>query len=154
MNDLVKNSIDARKNAIFNAYEIKNQSILEKIENLFNRINELGENCIDTIDFETKFANSSLNQEYISLFTEIVNNCEQKIIESEENSNIKTDAEYILDDVVSELKYQADSATMPLRRKARQEAYDKVRDMPVVGEVLNVKQHIDFFSRFRKKKEK
>ena len=154
MNDLIKASIEARKIAIFNAYEIKEQTIIDKIDELFNKINEFGESCSDSSDFETKFTSSSLNQEYINIFTEIATNCKQKELTIEDDESIKTDGEYILEDVTSEIKYQAESATQPLRRKATQEVFDKARDIPVVGEVLNAKQHIDFFSRFRKKKDK
>ena len=36
----------------------------------------------------------------------------------------------------------------------RQEAYEKTRDMPIIGDIMTAKQHIDFFSRFKKKKDK
>ena len=154
MNDLVKSSIESRKNAIFNAYNITEQNIIEKIENLFKRINEFGENCTDNIDFESKFASSELNQEYIQLFTEIATSCSQIVRQSEENTNVKSDEEAILEDISSELKYQAKEAIQPIRSKIYQETYDEVRDIPIVGDILNVKQHVDFFSRFKKKKEK
>ena len=38
-----------------------------------------------------------------------------------------------------------------MRRRARQDIYNKARDIPVVGEALTAKQHFDFFSRFKKK---
>ena len=53
----------------------------------------------------------------------------------------------------SVLEEIGDDAARYVRRKARQEAYDKVRDVPVVGEVLTAKQHFDFINRFRKKDE-
>lgn len=154
MNDLVKNSIEARKTAIFNGYDIKDDTILDKINSLFSKINDFGENCVDSTDFETKFASSELNQEYINLFTEIATKCSPKTYETTQNSDINSDGQYVLEDITSEIKYQAESAIQPLRTQARQEVYDKVRDIPVVGDVLNVKQHIDFFSRFKKKKDK
>ena len=153
MNDLVKTSIEGRKNAIFNAYEIKEQSILEKIEDLFNRINEFGESCNDSTDFETKFASSSLNQEYINLFTQIATTCTAKNYTTTNNTNVKSDEQYAKEELESDLRYAVDEATMPIRRQVRQEVYDEVRDIPVVGDALNIKQHIDFFGRFRKKKE-
>ncbi len=58
-----------------------------------------------------------------------------------------------MDDIKSEVKYQADSLTQPIRHELYQETYDKARDILVVGDALNVKQHIDFFSRFKKKKD-
>lgn len=151
MNDLVRNSIESRKSALFNAYDIKEQSILEKIEDLFNRINEFGESCSDSTDFETKFASSNLNQEYISLFTQIATTCSAKNYNEPNNSNVKSDEQYVKEEVASELGYELDEATRPLRRELRQEVYDEIRDIPGVGDALNIKQHIDFFGRFKKK---
>lgn len=154
MNDLVKNSIESRKQAVLNRYKIEDKELLNKIDELFSKISQFGENCIDSMDFETKFASSTLNKEYIELFTQIATSCTPIIHEVEERDDIKSDKEYILEDVKGEVKYQIESATQPLRREAYQETYDKVRDIPIVGDVLNVKQHIDFFSKFKKKKDK
>lgn len=154
MNALVKTSIEGRKNAIFNSYNITEQSIIEKIEDLFTRINELGESCTDNMDFESKFASSSLNQEYIQLFTKIATSCTQIVRQPEENRHVKSDAEYIAEDVASEIRYQTRNATEPIRRIARQEAYETVRDMPVVGDIMQAKQTMDLFGRFKKKKKK
>ena len=153
MNDLVKSSIEGRKSAVYNSYNIEEQSIIDKIEDLFRRINEFGENCTDNMDFESKFAVSELNQEYIQLFTEIATTCTPIVREVEERQ-VKSDAEYARDELESELRYQAKEATLPMRRKMRQEAYDEARDTPIIGDVMNIKQHIDFFSRFGKLRKK
>ena len=151
MNDLVKSSIEGRKNAIFSAYNITEQSIVAKIEDLFKRISEFGENCSDNMDFESKFASSELNQEYIQLFTEIATSC-APIVRQTENRHVKSDAEYVLEDVTSEVRYQTRNITEPIRRQVRQKVYDEARNMPVIGDIMHVKQHVDFFSRFKKKK--
>ena len=156
MNDLVKTSIDGRKNAIFSAYDVTNQGLIEKIENLFKRINELGESCLDSTDFETKFATSPLNQEYIQLFTEIATSCPQKTIQTE-TRHVKSDAEYMAGEVASEIKYQAKNATEPARRLARQEAYNQAINTPILGDIIQAKQTADLFGGigrlFKKKKE-
>ena len=154
MNDLVKNSIESRKSAILNAYDITDQGIIEKLNDLFNRINEFGENCADTTEFESKFASSQLNQEYIQLFTEIATSCKQIIRESGENRHVKSDAEYVAEEVASEIRYQARNATEPIRRQARQEVYDKARNTPVIGDIMYAKQLTDLFGKFKKKKTK
>ena len=154
MDGLVKRCIDARKEAFFNAYEINDEDIKNKIDDLFNRINEFGEGCSDSADFETRFASSDLNQEYIKLFTEVATTCKPIVYENKADEIIKTDDERLNEEITSEIKYQLENATMPLRRKARQEVYDKVRDIPGIGDAMEVKQHIDFFSRFKKKKDK
>ena len=150
MNELVKNSIDSRKNAIYNGYNITEQRMIEKIEDLFKRINEFGESCIDSMDFESKFASSALNQEYIKLFTEIATNCQQIVRQSEENRHIRSDAEYAAEEIASEVRYQARNITEPIRRQARQEAYDTARDMPIVGDIMQAKQIADVFGGFKR----
>ena len=154
MNDLVKTSIESRRTAIFNAYEITDQNLINKIEDLFRRINEFGETCADNMDFETKFATSELNQEYIQIFTEIATSCPQKAQETVENRQVKSDAQYVLEDVESEIKYQVDSATMPMRRQMREEAERNARNAPVIGEIMEAKQYADLFGKFFKKKKK
>lgn len=152
MNDLVKNSIDSRKNGIYYSYNITDQKLIEKIDDLFRRIYEFGENCTDNMDFENKFASSNLNAEYIQLFTEIATTCSPIVRENVEPRPVKSDEEYILEDIESEIRYQTRNATEPIRRQMRQEAYETARDMPVIGDILNVKQHVDLFNKFKKKK--
>lgn len=148
MDNIIKQSINSRKEAFTNAYDIKDEKIINKIDDLFKRVEELGNECKDIMEFETKFASSPLNTEYTNLFTEIASSCSPIVYESEsipENSNT------VADEFKDDLKFAAREATQPLRRAAHQEAYDKVRDIPVVNEALGIKQHIDFFGRFRKK---
>lgn len=149
----VKSSIDARKNAILSAYNIEDSNIKQKIDELFGKINNLGEVCKDCSEFETKFASSPLNQEYIDLFTEVSTSCKPN------NSNIQeTDSSYSKGyykrQIANELEYQLDSATLEARSKIRQEAYDKARDIPVVDKILEAKQYIDFYGKFKKKDKK
>lgn len=152
MNEIVKNSIETRKQAFTCAYNITDQLLIKKIDDLFNRINELGEGCEDAAEFETKFASSQLNQEYINLFTEVASTS-MPISYQNESANTKSDEDYIKEEIDSELRYQTDSLTQPVRREINQKAYDAARDIPVVGNVLDVKQKIGFFSRFKKNKD-
>ena len=152
MDDLIRLSIDSRKQAIYNMYNVTDKELINKIDNLFDKIYEFGNSCTDNMDFETKFASNSLNQEYINLFTELSSKYSMKTIDTGDN-NVENDSENLNNNMVSDIKYQADELARPIRRKVKQEAYDKVRDVPVIGEALNVKQHVDFFSRFKKKKE-
>ena len=152
MEESVKASIKGRIDAIYSAYEINDEDIKKKIVDLSMKLEDLGYSCKDSMDFETKLAASPLNQEYIDLFTLIVTSCPAKTIEHAEN-HVMSDAEYIADSAAVEARCMVDDITMPARRKARQEAYDAARDVPVLGEVMTAKQHFDFFSRFKKKKE-
>ena len=96
------------------------------------------------MEFETAFASSPLCSEYSNLFVQIMNteSTTDGVAPVQEEST-----EYTIQD---ELK---DDMERAVRRRARQDAYDKVRDIPVVGQAMEVKQHFDFFNRFRKKDE-
>ena len=153
MDDIIKMSIDSRKQAIFNMYNVTDNNLINKIDDLFNRMYDLGNSCSDSMDFETKLAASPLNQEYINLFTELSTKCSMKTIDTGDTSDIKSEEEILKEDVTSDAKEAILDVTRPARRKVNQEVYDKARDIPGVGDVLSVKQHVDFFSRFKKKKE-
>ena len=79
MEQYVKQCIDARYNAFFNTYEIDDNN-KKRIDELFNKINEFGESCKDPGEFEGKFNTSTLNDEYLELFSNIATTCKQKDI--------------------------------------------------------------------------
>ncbi|MBO4245356.1 MAG: hypothetical protein J5892_01295 [Bacilli bacterium] len=141
MDENIKNSIKARKEAFTNAYIIEDQSLLKMIDDLFNKINEFGTTCRDVMDFETKFAISPLNQEYIDLFTKIATTSKPIIYES--NEDVKSDAEYLKDEIMDDLKYASKEITRPVRRNIKAKLYDKVRDIPGVSQVMLAKQYHD-----------
>ena len=138
MNDILESSVNSRKNALIQA--CTNPSLMDEINEYFERVEEFAKNCSDVADFESKFAISELSKEYTDLFTKVMTNPDDA--NKEKESLAKEVGNEIADDV-----YHG------VRRKAYQETYDKARDIPVVGDVLNVKQHFDFFSRFRRKKD-
>ena len=150
MDELVKACIKGRLDAIYMAYDINDEDIKKKITDFSMKMEDLGYSCKDNMEFETKFADT-LSQEYNELFALIVAKCPAKTIEHTEN-HVMSDAEYIADSAGVEARCMVDDLTMPARRKARQEAYDVARDVPVLGEVMTAKQHFDFFSRFKRKK--
>ncbi len=150
MDQNIVNSINARKEAFTNAYIIEDQKILKKIDDLFNQINDFGSKCSDVLDFETKFQSSPLNQEYINLFTTIVTTCKPVAFES--NNEVKSNSEYLKDEVVSDLKYAADELARPIRRNIKQKIYDKARDIPGVSEVMMAKQYSDLADKYTNKR--
>jgi len=152
MDETVKACIKGRLDAIYNAYEINNDEIKNKIVDFSMKMEDLGYSCKDSVDFETKFA-SDLNKEYTDLFTLIVASCPCKLQPVQDNPDAKSNGEVIAENAASDLKYMADDLTSPMRHQAYQATYDAARDVPVLGEVMTAKQHFDFFSRFKKKKE-
>ena len=137
MNDILEASVNSRKNALIQA--CTNPSLMDEINEYFERVEEFAKGCSDVADFEAKFNSSELAKEYTDLFV--------KATSTEDEPNIEGElAKDIANDMVDDITHGA-------RVRANQEVYDKARDIPVVGDALNVKQHFDFFSRFRKKKD-
>ena len=152
MNEMVKMSIDGRRNAFFSAYEVKDDNLVKEINDLFMKIEEFGSNCKDAMEFETAFATSPLNTEYINLFTKIAGSCKPIVYESEP-VNVKSDEEIAREELESDARYIAREATLPARRLAREKVESAARNTPVVGDLMQAKQTMDLFGKFRKKKD-
>lgn len=146
MDEMIKNSIESRKNAIINAYNLNDQEKKE-VDDLFIEIEKLGLESSDIGDFEAKFAVSPLNSKYMDLFTKIATN-------SAKSGTVNSVASGVAKGVVESAVRDAVGASIPTTRAAvNQEIYDKARDIPGVGEALGIKQHLDFLNKFRRKGE-
>lgn len=150
MNDIVKTSVDSRKQAIYNSYEIEGSPIEKEIKYFFEELEKYASKYNDVMDFENAFQSSDLNTRYINLFSEIASKCKPKVIESSQTS---INSDNVTNEVVSDMKYVADELTMPARRQARQQVDDTLRSTPIIGDVMEVKQHIDLFNKFKKHKD-
>lgn len=162
MDESIKNSIEARRNAITNLYDVKACKMEAKFNKLFEGIEKLGKESKDVMDFESKFAASPLNQEYLNFFTEIATIGNQTAasqpkpgikasLEQVAEASGTTVGQMVAENVADAAASRIKQAVSPTRAQVNQAAYDAARDIPVVGEALNVKQQIDFLSRFKKK---
>jgi hypothetical protein len=142
MNDIKTYCIESRRNAIFSAYDVKDPGTLKMIEDYFKKVEEFSKDCKDASDFETKFATSHLAQEYSNLFTQIMST--ETTVDGVAPTNEVVEEYTIQDEIV-------DDANRAVRRRAKQEVYGKALDVPVLGDVIDVKNKIDLFSKFRKK---
>ena len=149
MDSSVKVSIDARRDAFKNAYELSNE-FDEEIETLFKKIYEFGNSCSDAIDFENKFMSSTLNEEYNNLFVKIGSKCPLKKYEYNEPIQ-ESKGKKILDEASSDAKYIADEISMPARRQARMQMESKLRDTPL-GKVEQASNMFHLFKKFKKPK--
>ena len=144
MNDIKSCCIDSRKSAIFASYNVKDPGTLKMINDFFLRLEDFSKDCTDCQDFESRFANSSFAKEYSDLFILIMNS------EADINGNLpvnEVEEEYTLQDEIT------DDVKRGIRRKAKENIYNKARSVPGIGDALTAKQHFDFFSRFKKKKD-
>ena len=144
MNEYVKQSIEGRKTAFSTAYELTDV-YKKKVDELFKKIEDFGKGCSDAMDFETKFATSPLNNEYTNLFTEVASNCKY-ILPQPVETDVKSDKEYLKEELASEAKYLLNDLTMPARRKAREEFDKKMRDTPL-GKIEQIGNTASVFKR-------
>ena len=144
MDEMVKNSIEARKQALYNAYNIEGSSVEKQINDLFIEIEKFGSKYNDIMDFENAFQASDLNNKYINLFTEVSTKCSPKVTDTSTNKTEETTYRER-----SDAEYFADELSRPIRRQARQKVDDTLRSTPIIGDAMNIKQHIDLFNKFR-----
>lgn len=145
MDEYVKQSIDARKNVIFTSYKIEDEDA-KKVEALFVEIEKLGAECKDAGEFEAKFAASPLNKQYMDLFTELATSAQLATGASSAGASVGAAvAGGVASAVLGGALGQAKRAAMPVTRaRIHQEAYDAARDIPVVGDAINVGQKVSY----------
>lgn len=147
MDKYINQSINARKEAFAASFEIDAEA-QGKIDALFAEIEKLGANCKDVGEFETEFAESPLNKQYLDLFTEIAK-------KGVANGIVKGAAVGVAQSVAE----QAFQNVVPTTRAAaHQKAYDAVRDVPVLDDVIDVAEKASYVAHlgklFKKKKDK
>ena len=126
MDETIKQSIKARKDALFANFNVSAET-QEKINALFEKIEKLGEKCKDAGEFEAEFSKSPLNQKYLDLFTEIAKKGAAKMAaKGAAVGAVQSAAEQVLQNVA------------PTRAAVHQKVSDAVRDIPVVGDAIDV----------------
>lgn len=143
MDKNIEQSIKARKDVIFTTYDVKDEKTLKKIDELFGEINDFGKKCKDVSEFETKFAASSLNQEYMNLFTEIATNSASKQAAEQVAAGMAGGA-------IESMARNAFGGVIPTRASARQAVDDTLRKTPVVGDVIDISQKAGYVAHLGK----
>lgn len=146
MDKYIRQSIDSRKNAFSASYEIDTKA-QKKIDALFSEIEKLGAKCKDVGEFETEFAKSPLNQKYLDLFTEIATKgATENAVKGAAVGAVQSVAEQAINEVV------------PTRAAVHQKVSDEVRNIPVVGDAIDLSQKASYAAHlgklFGKKKKK
>ncbi len=145
MDKLIKQSIDARKNAFSASYKT-DAEMQKKINVLFAEIDKLGEKCKDVGEFETEFQKSPLNQKYLDLFTEIATKCTPNMAAPKvDTSGIgKAIAGGVAAGALESAADDAIRKVVPTRAAVHQKAYDEVRKIPGVGDVIDVAEKASY----------
>ena len=158
MDKMIKQGIDARKDAIVASYKI-DVEMQKKIDALFAEIEKMGEKCKDSGEFEAEFAKSPLNQKYLDLFTEVATKCQPKVAAPKASMG-DVSKMVATGTAVGVAESAADDAlrrVVPTRAAVHQKAYDEVRKVPGVGNAIDVAEKASYGAHlaklFKKKKE-
>ena len=157
MDKIIKQSIDARKDAFGASFEI-DAGAQKKIDALFGEIEKLGEKCKDVGEFETEFAKSPLNQQYLDLFTEIATSSAPKT--AAPKASLKGVGKMVAGGaaigVAESAADQALREVVPTRAAVHQKVHDEVQVIPVVGDAVDMAQKASYLGHlgklFKKKK--
>ena len=145
MDKMIKQGIDARKDAIGANYKI-DAEMQKKIDALFAEIEKLGEKSKDAGEFEAEFQKSPLNQQYLDLFTEIATKCAPNTAAPKvDTSGIsKTIAGGVATGALESVADDALRKVVPTRAAVHQKAYDEVRKIPGVGNAIDVAEKASY----------
>jgi len=153
MNEYIKQSIEARRAAIFDNCKVDDK-MKKKVDEVFAEIEEFGAKYDDNGKFETDFAASPLNQKYIDLFTEIATSSQAA---SQKKAVGQAIAGGIVGGVASRVADDALRNVVPTRASIHQAKYDMARKIPGVGDALHLKNQVDtvrhFGRLFKRKKD-
>ena len=139
----IKTAINGRKDAFFTAYDITDQNVINDINELFGRIEELGKTCKDYLDFESKFAASPLNQEYINMFTKVATSCTSKLQPVEDKpADTESDSERLAKEAADDARFAVEEAMSPLRHQAYEARTQALRSTKVGDAIFNLNNHI------------
>ena len=139
------------KNALSASYTI-NSSQQKSIDSLFQKIEDLGNKCQDVGEFEAKFAASPLNQQYLDLFTSIATNSQAKA-SAPQTSKSKIGEMVAGGTALGIAESAADQAintVLPTRAAVHQKASDTVRNVPVLGDVVDAGQKASYMAHLGK----
>ena len=144
-------SIEARKKAIFDAYEVGEEE-KKKIEAVFSEIEKLGESCKDVTEFEAEFSKSPLNRKYLDLFTEVATKGQAKVSAPEVSKSeaMKTVAKGTVAGAAEGAVDQAINNVVPTRAAVHQKVSDEVRSIPVVGDVVDAAEKASYLGHLGK----
>ena len=136
MDKYVKMCIDSREKTFYDYYEVNDKNIKKEIDEFIKDMNTLGNSVSDSTEFETKFASSELSNRYMNLLTKVSTNCKMKDAVDEEDND--------KNEVLEDSKRFA-------KRMVSMEANRQMRRIPIVGDVMRAKQHVDLFSKIKGK---
>ena len=157
MDKYVKQSIDARRDAIFDAYNV-GAGERKKIDAVFAEMEKLAAKCGDVQEFEAKLAKSPVNQKYLDLFTEIATSSQPKAAAPKASMKEvgKMVAGGTMAGIAESAAEQALREVVPTRAAVHQKVSDKMRSVPVVGDIVDAGQKASYLGHlgklFRKKK--
>ena len=147
----IETAIKGRKDAFFTAYDIKNEDTKHEIDVLFEQIEEFGKTCSDYADFETKFATSPLNQEYIALFTKVATTETSKLQPVQDApADTESESERLAKEAADDARFAVKEAMSPLRHQAYEARTQALRSTKLVNALFNLNNNLETANHLRK----
>ena len=160
MDEYVQNSINVRRSTIYDNYHNVPPEIEAKINDIFERMMEFGEKYTDVLEFENDFALSDLNNEYIAIFTDLATvNGPGTVSFKDSAFNPKNYSDVDLkemakDTIKQDIKYHIKDTIVAKRHETAIERDQALREIPIVGEVIQAKRTMDTLGRVFGRKRK
>ncbi len=130
MDESIKSSIKTRRSVFTDYYVVKDKKLLDQIDNLFKKIEKLGLESKDVMDFENKFMASDMNKEYTDLLSSVAISSQMKTIKKDIAEASKVDPKEVV-------KNKMDS----LRRRAKRNAEYELRGTPI-GDLIQISKNL------------
>ncbi len=127
MDDLIRNSIELRRESITNYFTVP-AGIQQEVDDVFAGMEALGEACADVAEFETKLQSHPVNQRYMALFANLKPGAGAVADAMKQSLRMKGKKEIAKDIggmVASEVKQ---AVVQPLRHEAYEQRREYLRD--------------------------
>lgn len=151
VNETVRAIIDGQRKYFYDTFIIEDTAVNAAIDDYYTQTLSFGESFTDAAAFTTAYSTSP----HQARFTEVYLLCNEKCKQRNPDPSIPSTA-YTADDVAQRASDAGeaflDSATHSVRRQAHQAQMDALRDVPIVGEVMQADNTLSLFGKlFRKK---
>lgn len=128
MKDDIRTCVDAKINVFKEYFDIP-ETVRSDLESLFEKIEALGDNCSDVMDFEGRFL-QELQQEYNMMFMKITPKARPMTDEEKaESERLSMELQYGTDDPVEVRKMKAKAALKEAADMAQTEAEQEMISM-------------------------
>lgn len=148
MNEGILNSINSRREALYAYYNLP-KGARQKAEDVFARLEQFGQTCLDQADFEKQLPKLKLNEDYNNLFAEFAPYVKipegTMTVEEQQQNAAKELGESV---VKSQAKRTVKSAFVRMLPKPLYDWYIYgIYNIPILGRIVGAKNNLEQIKR-------